>query len=67
MPGFDPQEFGRVLARLDAQDRQIVELRNDVRSLLDLANKGRGSLLTLIAIGSLIGTVIGWFAGKWFH
>lgn len=59
---IDPVEFGKVLARLDAQDLQLAELRSenkamrdDVRRLLAMANQGRGSLFVLMGIGSIVG------------
>ncbi|MFM0357955.1 hypothetical protein PQR12_31070 [Paraburkholderia nemoris] len=58
MNGIDPIEFGRVLARLDDQDRQIAEMRKDIKSLLAMANKGKGSLLTLTSIGAIVGAVL---------
>ena len=36
---FDPQEFGKVLARLDAQDRALIRLQQDLHELGDNVNK----------------------------
>lgn len=63
---IDPMEFGRVLQRLDAQDIQTKEMREDIRMLLELANRGKGSIAMLVSIGMVVSTVIGWFSGKWF-
>lgn len=63
----DPVEFGRVLGRLDAQDREIKGLRQDVTQLLELANRGKGSLSMLLCLGSVIGAVMGYFADRLFH
>lgn len=30
---FDPQEFGKVLGRLDAQDRALIELKQELHEL----------------------------------
>lgn len=62
---IDPIEFGKVLQRLSEQDRQIAEMRNDIRALLELANRGKGSIAMLICLGGIVSTIIGWFIGRW--
>lgn len=39
MTGFDAQEFGKVLARLDAQDRALGDLKQELHELTDNVNK----------------------------
>lgn len=39
MTGFDPQEFGRVLARLDAQDKTLARLEQDMHELAKSVEK----------------------------
>lgn len=70
---IDPIEFGRVLGRLDSQDAQLKSLEAELRSansnistLLAMANQGKGSLATLLCIGSIIGSIIGWIIGHWW-
>jgi len=67
MMAIDPIEFGKVISRLGEQDRQIAEmrddvnsLRNDIRSLLELANKGKGAIFMLTSLGAIIGAVVTW-------
>lgn len=60
---IDPVLLGRVLERLNVQDREIEALRSDVRHLLDLASQGKGGLLMLTTVGTFVGSVIGWVAG----
>lgn len=57
-------EFGKVLERLNQQDRQIAEMRSDIRDLLALANRGKGSIAMMISLGAVISTIIGWFIGR---
>lgn len=64
---LDPVEFGRMMGRLDAQDKQIAELRLDVKHLVDMANQGKGGLLMLTTIGSIVGAIVGWVASHLFH
>ncbi len=39
MTGFDPQEFGKVLARLDSQDRTLARLEQDMHELSESVNR----------------------------
>ncbi|KAA0089381.1 hypothetical protein CIW54_07920 [Paraburkholderia sp. T12-10] len=59
MNPIDPVEFGRVLARLDEQDKTIDEMRQDIKSLLAMANRGKGALFILMSVSSVIGAVMG--------
>jgi hypothetical protein len=74
MTQIDPVEFGRVLARLDEQDRQSAEareeirqMREEIRSLLALANRGKGALFVLTGIGTIVGGVFAVFVEHWFR
>lgn len=39
MTGYDAQEFGKVLARLDGQDRSLARLEQEVHELAESVNK----------------------------
>lgn len=65
--GISEIEFGRVLARLDAQDEEIKALRSDVKSLLAIANQGRGGIMILCTLGSVFGAIFGWLSSKLIH
>lgn len=61
------REWGSVLERLRAQDvvlikqnAEIESMRNDIRELLEMANRGKGGLMMLMSIGSIAGAVVGW-------
>ncbi|KVG33879.1 hypothetical protein [Burkholderia diffusa] len=64
---IDPVEFGRVLGRLDEQDRQIAEMRADIKRLLAMANQGKGGLFTLTTIGAIVGGTLTWFVQHMFQ
>lgn len=57
---FDPEEFGKVLARLDNQDRILTRLEDSVSNLVIMANQGKGGLMMLMSVGSIVGAVVGW-------
>lgn len=59
----DPVEFGRVLARLDEQDATIAEMRQDIKALLELANRSKGAMFVLMGASSVLGTIF----GAWAH
>lgn len=61
---YDPEEFGKVLARLDAQDKTLARMEDNVASLLTMANQGKGGLMMLTTIGGLVGAIMG-FLGGW--
>lgn len=71
---IDPIEFGRVLARLDAQDKQIADIKeaakdtqNNVAHLVNLANQGKGGLMMLSTIAGIVGSIIGWMVSHLFR
>ena len=39
MTGYDAQEFGKVLGRLDAQDRALIRLEQEMHELTEGLNK----------------------------
>lgn len=61
------REWGGVLERLRQQD-QVLAAQNikmetmskDIAELLALANRGKGSLMMLMSIGSVVGVIVGW-------
>lgn len=71
---IDPIEFGKVLGRLDAQDRQIAEIKlaskdtqKNVEHLVNLANQGKGGLMMLTTIAGIVGSIIGWMIAHLFR
>jgi len=62
--GPSPEQLYEMKAQLNAQDREIKDMRadmreikNDIRDLLAIANKGRGGLWMAVSFGSLVGGV----------
>ena len=68
MSEIDPREFGKLEAQVGALQAEVHGLRDDVKSLLALANKSKGGFWVGMVIVSAISTVIGWvihlFGGK---
>jgi hypothetical protein len=57
MSEIDPREFGRLEAEVKALSDQVAAMQSDVKTLLELANKSKGSLWTGMAIASALGGV----------
>jgi hypothetical protein len=57
MAEIDPREFGRLEAEVKALSDQVTAMQSDVKALLELANKSKGSLWTGMAIASALGGV----------
>lgn len=57
MAEIDPREFGKLEAQVGALQVEVHGLRDDVKSLLALANKSKGGFWVGMAIASAIGGV----------
>ncbi len=59
MNGIDPREFGRLEAEVKSLQTEVSGLRDDVKALLELANKSKGGFWMGMAIASGVGGVVG--------
>ena len=57
------EDIGSLKARVDALDREMREMRDDIKSILAILNQTKGSWKTLVLIGGLSGA-IGAFVSK---
>jgi hypothetical protein len=64
MSDIDPREFGRLEAQVQALQTEVHALREDIKSLLEMANKSKGGMFVGMAIASLVGGVISFIATK---
>lgn len=55
----NPTEFGEMKARLDYQDNEIKEMKQDIKRLLALANQGKGGIVMLTGVGTIVGAILG--------
>lgn len=67
MADIDPIQFGELRAKVEAQGREIGELKDtiagmasDVKDLLALANKGKGGLWFGMGLVSIASAAVGW-------
>lgn len=66
MNEINPREFGRLEAEVHSMRAQMTLLQNDVRELLELANKSKGGLWLGMSIAALAGSVFSWIVGHLF-
>jgi len=57
MSDIDPVQYGALTAQVTALEREVSELKADVRTLLELANKSKGGFFAGMAIASALGGV----------
>ena len=64
MAEIDARDFGRLEAQVEALNGQVTQLSNDVKALLELANKGKGGFWVGMTIASFMGGVITFVADR---
>ena len=64
MSDIDPREFGKLEAQVEALQAEVHALRQDIKTLLEMANKSKGGMFVGMAIASVIGGVISFIATK---
>jgi hypothetical protein len=68
MAEIDPIKVGVMWQKLETMEREVSELRDDVKTLLEMANKSKGGLwagmLFVSAISSFIGFISHYFTVK---
>ena len=66
MSEVDARDFGKLEAQVEALQKEVHTLGADVKSLLELANKGKGGFWAGMALVSAISSGIGYMS-HWFH
>ena len=64
MSEIDARDFGRLEAQVESLHNQVTQLSNDVKALLELANKGKGGFWMGMTIASFMGGVITFVADR---
>lgn len=64
MSEIDPREFGKLEAQVEALQAEVYALRQDIKALLEMANKSKGGFFVGMAIASVIGGMISFIATK---
>jgi hypothetical protein len=66
MSEIDPREFGKLEAQVEALQKEVHALRDDVKQLLEMANKSKGGFWVGMSIASALGGVITFVADRVF-
>ena len=64
MRDIDARDFGRIEAQVEALQVEVHQLANDVKSLLELANKSKGGFWMGMTIASMAGGFITFIGGR---
>jgi hypothetical protein len=64
MSEIDPREFGKLEAQVEALQIEVHALRQDIKTLLEMANKSKGGFFVGMAIASIVGGFISFVATK---
>ena len=66
MSEIDPREFGKLEAQVEALQAEVHALRQDIKTLLEMANKSKGGFFVGMAIASVVGGIITFIADRVF-
>lgn len=58
-------QFGTMQAKVDNLEKEVAELRDDVKSLLELANHSRGAFWASMSMASALGAFVSWILTHW--
>jgi hypothetical protein len=64
MSEIDPREFGKLEAQVEALQLEVHGLRQDIKLLLEMANKSKGGMFVGMAIASFIGGLVTFVADR---
>jgi hypothetical protein len=64
MSDIDARDFGKLEAQVEALQTEVHSLSKDVKTLLELANKGKGGFWMGMTIASFMGGVITFVADR---
>ncbi len=58
MSDIDARDFGKLEAQVESLQKEMHQLSADVKSLLELANKGKGGFWMGMTIASFMGGIV---------
>lgn len=62
---IDPVKFGLLIGQVKTLEDQVSSLQHDVKELLALANKSKGSLWAGMSLASAFGAIASWVVSHW--
>jgi len=64
MSDIDARDFGKLEAQVEALQKEMHTLSQDVKALLELANKGKGGFWMGMTIASFMGGIVTFVADR---
>jgi hypothetical protein len=64
MAEIDLREFGKLEAQVASLQLEVSAMRDDIKQLLEMANKSKGGMFVGMAIASVVGGLISFLASK---
>jgi DNA anti-recombination protein RmuC len=64
MSDIDARDFGKLEAQVESLQKEMHQLSADVKSLLELANKGKGGFWMGMTIASFMGGIVTFVADR---
>lgn len=61
------QDMGSVKAQLEVLNREMKELKTDVRQIRDDFSQVKGGWRTLIGVAAILGAAVSWVANHFFQ
>ena len=58
MSEIDPREFGKLEAQVEALQSEVHAMREDIKALLEMANKSKGGFWGGMMVASAVGAII---------
>ena len=65
MSDIDARDFGKLEAQVQALQNEVHTLSQDVKALLELANKSKGGFWMGMTIASTVGGILTFVAQRW--
>lgn len=65
MSDIDARDFGKLEAQVQALQNEVHSLSQDVKALLELANKSKGGFWMGMTIASTVGGILTFVAQRW--
>ena len=58
MSDIDPVKVGVMWQKVESMEREMTEMRHDIKTLLAMAERSKGSLWALMGVASVVGGFI---------
>ena len=64
MSEISPRDFGKLEAQVEALQTEVHAMREDIKAILEMANKSKGGMFVGMAIASVVGGIVSFVATK---